>query len=406
MFRVFAMLSLIAFVVPLYAADPPASNQPWSAARANEWYSRQPWLVGSNFIPSTAINELEMWQANTFDLQTIDRELGWAQGLGMNTMRVFLHNLLWKQDSAGFLKRMDAFLTVADKHHIRITFVLLDSVWDPRPKLGKQREPRPHVHNSGWVQAPGADILKDRSRWEPEIKPYIVSVISHFRSDKRILIWDLMNEPDNDSVQYKDEELPNKGEVALLLLKREWQWARSAHPSQPLTSGVWKGDWSETGLSAMARFQLENSDVITFHCYGPPDDMKKRIESLSRFKRPIICTEYMARALGSTFASILPVLKENHVGAYNWGFVNGKTQTIYPWDSWEKTYSGEPKPWFHDIFRKDGAPYDPAETALIKKLTEGGSSAKSGGRASESRRESPIKDAGEDRQDCRARQWA
>ena len=385
MLRVFAMLSLIAFVVPLCAAEPSASNQRWSAARASEWYSRQPWLVGSNFIPSTAINELEMWQADTFDLRTIDRELGWAQGLGMNTMRVFLHDLLWQQDSAGFLKRMDAFLTVADKHHIRITFVLLDSVWDPRPKLGKQREPRPHVHNSGWVQAPGADILKDRSRWEPEMKPYIVGVISHFRSDKRILMWDLMNEPDNDSVQYKDEELPNKGEVALLLLKLEWQWARSARPSQPLTSGVWKGDWSETGLSAMARFQLENSDVITFHCYGPPDDMKKRIESLSRFKRPIICTEYMARPLGSTFASILPVLKENHVGAYNWGFVNGKTQTIYPWDSWEKTYSGEPKLWFHDIFRKDGAPYDPAETALIKKLTQGGSSAKSGGRVSESR---------------------
>ena len=156
----------------------------------------------------------------------------------------------------------------------------------------------------------------------------------------------------------------------------------------------------------MARFQLENSDVITFHCYGPADDMKKRIESLSRFKRPIICTEYMARPLGSTFASILPVLKENHVGAYNWGFVNGKTQTIYPWDSWEKTYSGEPKLWFHDIFRKDGAPYDPAETALIKKLTQGGSSAKSGGRVSESRRESPMKDAGEDRLDYRARQWA
>lgn len=149
MFRVFAILSLIAFVVPLWAAEPPASNQPWSAVQANEWYSRQPWLVGSNFVPSTAINELEMWHADTFDLRTIDREVGWAQGLGMNTMRVFLHNLLWQQDSAGFLKRMDAFLAVADKHHIRITFVLLDSVWDPRPKLGKQPEPRQHVHNSG-----------------------------------------------------------------------------------------------------------------------------------------------------------------------------------------------------------------------------------------------------------------
>lgn len=249
-------------------------------------------------------------------------------------------------------------------------FVLLDSVWDPNPHLGKQREPKPHVHNSGWVQAPGAALLSDESRWDRDLKPYIVGVISHFRDDKRVIIWDLMNEPDNDSPQYKSQELTNKAEVALRLLEREWMWARSAHPSQPLTSGVWKGDWSESKLSAMARFQLENSDVITFHCYDPPEAMKKRIESLRRFHRPIICTEYMARPMGSTFMAILPILKAEKVGAYNWGFVSGKSQTIYPWDSWEKTYSGEPPVWFHDIFRNDGAPYDRRETEFIKQVTE------------------------------------
>lgn len=347
-----------------------ASDGRWTEEQANQWYSHQPWLVGSNFIPSTAINELEMWQADTFDLPTIDRELGWAESLGMNTMRVFLHNLLWQQDPEGFLGRMEQFLAVADKHHIRIMFVLLDSVWDPNPHLGKQREPRPHIHNSGWMQAPGAAVLKDESRWDKEVKPYIVGVISHFRDDKRVLIWDLMNEPDNDSAQYKSEELPNKAEVALKLLKQEWGWARSAHPSQPLTSGVWKGNWSESKLSEMARFQLENSDVITFHCYDPPKWMKKRIRSLRRFHRPVICTEYMARPLGSTFTAILPILKKDRVGAYNWGFVSGKSQTIYPWDSWEKTYKGEPPIWFHDIFRPNGSPYDAKETEFIKQMTQ------------------------------------
>jgi hypothetical protein len=367
--KVAAILGIIslAVVLPLFAA---ASDQPWTAEQANAWYARQPWLVGSNFIPSSAINQLEMWQADTFDLPAIDRELGFAQGIGMNTMRVFLHNLLWQQDSTGFLKRMDQFLAVADKHHIRILFVLLDSVWDPQPHLGKQREPRPRVHNSGWMQAPGAEILKDASRWDKEVKPYVVGVISHFRDDKRVLMWDLMNEPDNGSGQYKEYELPNKAEVALRLLKEEWKWARSANPSQPLTSGVWQGEWEGAKMSEMARFQLENSDVITFHCYDPAAVMKKRIDSLRRFKRPVICTEYMARPLGSTFAAILPLLKEEKVGAYNWGFVDGKTQTIYPWDSWEKTYTAEPKPWFHDIFRKDGAPYDARETDLIKQLTQ------------------------------------
>src|ERR1700722_2469954 len=213
-------LALIALMVMSFSLTVAAADEPWSAARATDWYAQQPWPVGSNYITSTAINELEMWQPDTFDLPTIDRELGWAQNLGMNTMRVFLHNLLWQQDSAGFLRRMDQFLQVADKHHIRIMFVLLDSVWDPDPKLGEQRDPRPHVHNSGWVQAPGAEVLKDEARWIRELKPYVVGVIAHFRRDKRILIWDLMTEPDTDSPQYKDRELRNKAEDALRLRKQ------------------------------------------------------------------------------------------------------------------------------------------------------------------------------------------
>jgi hypothetical protein len=346
-----------------------APATPWTAKQANDWYARQPWLVGSNFIPSTAINELEMWQADTFDLPTIDRELGWAQDLGMNTMRVFLHNLLWQQDSAGFLRRMEQFLQIADKHHIRILFVLLDSVWDPYPKLGKQREPKPHLHNSGWVQAPGAEILKDESRWNTELEPYVVGVIGHFRDDQRVLMWDLMNEPDNQNPPYKIQELSSKADLALRLLREEWKWARSAGPSQPLTSGVWQGDWSrDDKLSEMASLQLQNSDVITFHSYDPPDVMKQRIASLRRFGRPIVCTEYMARPRGSTFAAITPLLKAEKIGAYNWGFVNGKSQTIYPWDSWQKPYTAEPPVWFHDIFRQNGEPFDPKEVALIRQL--------------------------------------
>jgi hypothetical protein len=345
-----------------------AHAQQWSVEQANEWYAKQAWPLGSNFIPSTAVNELEMWQADTFDLPTIDRELGWAQGLGMNSMRVFLHNIPWQEDSQGFLHRIDQFLDVADKHHIRITFVLLDSVWDPNPKPGKQPDPIPHVHNSRWVQAPGATILKDPASWNTLLKPYIMGVIGHLANDHRVLMWDLMNEPDNDNSK-KNGEVPNKAEVALKLLKLEWQWARAARPTQPLTSGVWQGDWtSDATLSDMARFQLHNSDVITFHDYDPPQEMQKRIDMLRRFKRPLIFTEYMARPRGSTFQSILPLLKKEHVGAYNWGFVSGKSQTIYPWDSWTKKYTAEPPLWFHDIFRKDGTPYNVKETDLIKAL--------------------------------------
>src|SRR3979490_2864466 len=124
-----------------------AQTSRWSEKRANDWYANQPWLVGSNYVPTNAINELEMWQAETFDPQQIDKELGWADGLGMNTMRVFLHDLLWQPNSAGFTRWIQTFLAIADKHHIHPLFVLFDSCWEPEPKLGPQHPPIPGVPN-------------------------------------------------------------------------------------------------------------------------------------------------------------------------------------------------------------------------------------------------------------------
>src|SRR6187397_483486 len=120
-----------------------AAQQKWSEQQARDWYAKQSWLVGANYNPASAINQLEMWQAETFDPKRIDLELGWAEGLGFNTMRVFLHDIPWKTDSAGFLKRIDAFLDIAAKHKIRPMFVFFDSCWNPNPKAGKQPEPKP-----------------------------------------------------------------------------------------------------------------------------------------------------------------------------------------------------------------------------------------------------------------------
>lgn len=349
--------------------DDTVSTAPWPAEKANEWYKTVPWLVGSNFGPSTAINQLEMWQADTFDLPTIDKELGWAEQLGFTSMRVFLHNIPYETDKDGFLNRMDQFLATADKHHIGIMFVLLDSVWDPFPKAGKQREPKPHVHNSGWVQAPGADILKDPEK-QDTLKPYVVGVISRFANDKRVYLWDIYNEPDNPVPQYKNVEIPNKKQAATQLLIKAFGWAREAHPSQPISSGVWIGNWGDPAkLNPTEKVQLDYSDVITFHTYDKLPEVKKCVENLRRYGRPVICTEYMARPRGSTFDPILSYFREQHVGAYNWGFVQGKTNTIFPWDSWEKDYGEEPPMWFHDIFRTNGTPYMTTETEYIKQQT-------------------------------------
>jgi len=362
---------LIAGILLLALGGSPArAGERWSVEKANAWQKEHGWLVGCNYSPRSAINQLEMWQADTFDPKTIDEELGWAEKLGFNSIRVYLHNLLWDQDKQGLLKRMEQFLEIADKHKIGVVFVPFDSVWDPSPKAGKQRDPKPHVHNSGWVQAPGKEILLDPARVD-QLEGYVKGVIGHFKNDRRIHAWDLVNEPDNQNASsYGKREPSNKPELALYLVRKAFEWAREIDPAQPLTSGVWQGDWSEQKLSPMARMQLDSSDVISYHCYDPLPAMKRRLAALRRYGRPLLCTEYMARPNGSTFEQILPYLKAEKVGAYNWGFVAGKTQTHYPWDSWKKTYTAEPPLWFHEILRPDGTPYIPKEVELIKQETE------------------------------------
>jgi hypothetical protein len=345
----------------------------WTEEKANTWYAQQAWPVGANFLPSTAINELEMWQAETFDATTIDRELGWAEGIGMNTMRVFLHNLVWEQDPAGFDKRIDAFLVIAARHHIRPVFVLFDSCWDPNPQLGPQHPPIPGVHNSGWVQAPGVKILADPTQY-PRMERYVKGVVAAFANDQRVLAWDLWNEPDNgNESSYINGEAKSKTDIILGLLPQVFAWARSARPSQPLTSGIWHGDWSTlAAMPSMAKVQIEQSDVISFHNYGWPEDFEAHVKMLEQFHRPLLCTEYMARGAGSTFDTILPIAKQHHVAAINWGLVVGKSQTNLPWDSWQRPYvKDQPTIWFHDIFHPDGAPYRQREAEIIRSLTSG-----------------------------------
>lgn len=353
------------------ASVPVAEARPirWTINQAQAWQKRVGWRVGCNFIPSTAINQLEMWQEESFDPAILNRELGWAQKLGFNTVRVYLHHLLWAQDSGGYLERVDKFLKLADRHQVGVIFVLLDGVWDPHPRLGSQPVPKPGVHNSGWLQSPGVDILANPARHE-ELRDYIYGTIRGFREDRRVLLWDIFNEPDNlNQPAYAGKETEQKAKYALMLLKESFAWARQAGPSQPISAGVWIGNWADPQkLTAIERFCLENSDVITFHNYGKLPEMKQCVRNLRRYQRPLLCTEYMSRGNGSTFNPILGFLKEQEVGAIHWGLVAGKTQTIYPWDSWTQSYAKAPPQWFHDVLRTDGTPYDEEEVEYIRSV--------------------------------------
>jgi endo-1,4-beta-mannosidase len=325
----------------------------WSIEKANEWYQQQPWLLGCNFVPSTAINQIEMWQASTFDLETIDRELGWAAAIGFNTMRVFLHDLVWQTDAEGFKRRINQYLEIAARHGIQTMFVFFDDCWNTEPRVGKQPEPVLGIHNSGWVQSPGVKKVIEPLAW-PDLESYVKDILNTFAVDPRIVIWDLYNEPGGGNTRLLEKSLG--------LLQAVFHWARMINPSQPLTSGIWFDNQPITD------FQLEASDIVTFHHYADVSSLRDYIQRLAVFGRPLICTEYMARSKGSRFATHLPLFEQEHIGCYNWGLVSGKTQTIYPWESLPGT--SEPIEWFHDVLRRNGQPFDPEEANLIKQLSK------------------------------------
>ncbi|TGE29951.1 1,4-beta-xylanase [Hymenobacter metallicola] len=327
------------------------ADQRWPAEKAQAWYRAHPWISGANFTPSTAINQLEMWQAATFDPTTIDRELGYAAGIGFNTMRVFLHSLAWQQDPQGFKERINAYLALADKHRIQTMFVFFDDCWNKEANTGTQPLPKPGIHNSGWLQDPGDPASRDSLTFS-KLKPYVQDILTTFKHDKRVLLWDLYNEPGNSG----------KLMASLPLLRNVFAWARAVNPDQPLSVGLWAWDFQ-----ALNTYQALHSDIITYHSYDDVATHQRLIELLETHGRPLICTEYMARPRNSRFATIMPLLNKQNVGAINWGLVDGKTNTKYQWDT-PLPDGSEPTEWFHEVFRRDGTPYRADEAELIRKL--------------------------------------
>ena len=359
---------------------PSAKDSQWTLARASNWSKQFPWFIGFNYVPRTAVNQLEMWQEDSFDPIVIDQELGWASDIGFNMVRVFLHHLPWVQDSDSFSQRIDQFLNIAERHDIYVMFVLFDDVWNPVFHKGKQPEPKWAVHNSRWVQSPGASILGDFNRHN-EMEPYVRGILSRYGRDTRVAIWDLYNEPGNlNAIIYGNIELDDKPKYSLSLLRKVFLWARDEDPMQPLTSGVWRlkngrwrGEEEYDDSSLIFKWILKNSDIVTFHSYENRASTYKAVQALELLGRPLICTEYLARSHNSTFESILPLFSEKNIGAIHWGFVSGKTQTIYPWRSWvsiirfwDGLFSAKPKPWHHDLLHEDGSAYKPSEVEFIR----------------------------------------
>ncbi len=349
-----ALLAAFLLPWPVLCAESaaPAPAGLWTPERAWAWHRAQPWLVGCNFLPSTAVNDVEMWQRDTYDAKTIDRELGWARELGFNTVRVFLNFVVWREDAAGLKKRFAAFLETADRHGISVMPILFDDcnfagrVAAP----GRQPDPVPGVHNSQWVSSPPLAMVTDRAAW-PALERYAKDMVGSFAQDRRIVVWDLYNEPGN-----------GMGDKSQPLMEAAFGWARQMKPDQPLTIGAW-ADFN----SAFSRRMIELSDVVSFHAYDDVPGVEAKLKLCAAYQRPVLCTEWLVRRGGNTFERLLPLFRERRIGCWNWGLVTGRTQTYYPWGS--PPNAPEPRVWQHDILRAAGAPYNAREVRFIKVTT-------------------------------------
>lgn len=344
----------LALALGIAISSTASAGQRWSAEKANKWYDALPWMSGCNYNPTSAVNQIEMWHAETFDSLQIEKEMQWAEELGFTTMRVFLSSVVWKNDPIGMKSRINTFLNITSRHGVRPMLVFFDDCWNEESTYGIQLPPKPGVHNSGWVKDPSLSLRNEPSSLYPILKAYVQDIMTRFGNDDRVLMWDLYNEPGGAPAE--------KHHQSLDLLKKVFVWAREVNVSQPITSGIW-----DNSKKQFIEVQLANSDIVSFHCYRNPAETQQCIDSLRAQNRPLVCTEYMARKHGSTFQTIMPIFKKEKVMAYNWGFVAGKTNTIFAWDE-VMPDKKEPPLWFHDILRQDGTPFDPAEIKVIKQL--------------------------------------
>ncbi len=351
----------------------------WSKEKAWNWYNSLPWIRGCNFMGSDCANRIDQWQEYGFEekLATAEKEFALMESIGYNSIRIIIEYEVWAEQHSGFMKRLDRYLDAADRHGITAMIVLSNecsvrtSTYVP-PVFGEQF----------WEL--GYHGGKDFKTWykhgsderynlldDPEVAPryyeMVRELITRYKDDKRVLVWNLMNEPGN-----------GRGSKSLPHLKRFFEIGREIDPIQPLCADVWRGMNEGRATTEIEQFALEESDVISYHSYASYMDNVLILNQLKAYDRPIFNTEWLCRPNGNTIDLMLPLFFLENVGCYQWGFVAGKYQTYEPsqgiWKKYEEqgyeaVKSFDFTKWQHDLYRPGGRfPYDPSEIEIIKKL--------------------------------------
>ncbi len=334
------------------APGEPRSQERWAPDRVETWYENMGVVKGVNYIPRNAVNSTEMWAEETFDPEVIDEELGWAKNAGYTTLRVQLQYAVWEADPEGFIDRMETFFDLAEDYDMRVVPVLFDdrNFAQREPFLGQQPEPIPGEHNARWTPSPGAEVVRDRSKWGG-LEEYVTSILEEFKRDDRVAYWDLYNRSGDDDLW--EETLP--------LMDQAFNWAREVDPKQPLAVAAWTRP-----ESAMSSRMLEKSDIITFQSFKSASEVEALLLLLKRYDRPIICSDWLMRQKDNNFQKILPLFSVNRVGWFNRGLVNGKTQEWIQQDDYRSETN--PELWQQDVFTADGEAYDEEEIQMIQEF--------------------------------------
>lgn len=351
-------------------------NARWSEEKIWNWYNKRPWIRGCNFMSSDCANRIDQWQEYGFEqrFETAKKELKLAAETGFNSIRIIPEFFVWEQEHDCFMKRFDRYIDEAYKNGISSMIVLGNDCMPPKEEalkrmhLGEQKIDLGYhggrkVSQHGKFNEHGYSLF-DEPEYEEKFLEYTKEIVTKYKNDERVIIWDVFNEPGNS----------NRHSLSLPLLKKMLKLIREINPIQPLTVGIWTQSTNLENLLEIEKFGLENSDIISYHNYNSYANNIEELKNLKQYGRPIINTEWLNRCGQNTVEEMFPLFFLEKVGCYNWGLVAGKYQTFEPWNAVWDNYKENPDnfkdfdftKWFHDLYRPSLNPYNPKEIELIK----------------------------------------
>ena len=377
---------VLASAVAVTLAAAAGRNGPWPKEKAWEWYRAQPWMRGCNYMPASCANRVDQWQELGCEerFAEMERELQVAESIGFNTLRIIVELQgfgVWLEEHDGFMERFERCLEIMDKHNMRAIVVLGNDCMRPK-SVWKLPKPGPQHYDIGYHGGrkqsqhgsfPGE--IGHSQVDDPELKPKFFAMceelMTKYREDRRIVIWNIWNEPGNS----------NRGEVSAAPLKELFELAWKIDPVQPLAADLWRDDF---GTDPKSKNQAQCvagqlSDIISYHCYSDYEHQVRVIRLLRKhYDRPMVNTEWLARIMHNDVFTAYPLYYIEGIGCTCWGFVAGKYQTYEPWESaWKQIEKGTPESktwdmtkWLHDLYRPSLRPYDPKEIDLIKRFNK------------------------------------